>query len=239
MDEPLATTLSPRFTPEEIERIGNRFEDRRPEDVLRWAFETFGDKIGLASSFGGASGAVLVDMAAKMNPGVRVFYLDTDFLFSETYAQIEEAKKRYGITPIAYGSRLTPEEQAGEYGEALWSRDPDRCCDLRKVEPNARALAELDAWITGIRRDQAQRQNVGIVEWNEKFGLVKVNPVAHWTKKETWGYILANKVPYNPLLDQGHKSIGCTHCTIAVGATEDDRSGRWAGTDKTECGLHT
>lgn len=228
-----------QFTPEQLETISNGFESKRPEDVLRWGFDTFGDKIGLGSSFGGASGAVLVDMAAKINPHVKVFYLDTDFLFPETYAQIDEAKKRYGITPIAYKSKLTPEEQGSEFGEALWQRDPDRCCDLRKVEPNVRALAGLDAWITGVRRDQAERQSVGIVEWNQKFNLVKINPVAHWTKKQTWDYILTQDVPYNPLLDKGYKSIGCTHCTVAVGSTDDERDGRWPGTDKTECGLHS
>ena len=115
-----------------------------------------------------------------------------------------------------------------------------KCCDLRKVEPNARALAGLTAWATGIRRDQSgARGGVNLVEWNKKFGLVKLNPVAAWTKKEVWGYIFEHKLPYNLLLDQGYKSIGCTHCTRAVGANEDERAGRWAGTDKTECGLHT
>ena len=236
----MATRTPRRFTPEQLERISEGFEGKRPEEVLRWAFDTFGDKVSLASSFGGASGTVLLDMAAKLNPRLTVFYLDTDFLFPETYALVEETTKRYGLKPLAYKSALTPEQQAELHGEALWSRDPDLCCDLRKVEPNARALAGLDAWITGIRRDQAgTRKHIGIVEWNEKFGLVKVNPVAHWSKKEVWDYILANKLPYNVLLDGGYKSIGCTHCTITVGANAGEREGRWAGTDKEECGLHS
>lgn len=229
-----------RFSSGELDRISDGFEKKRPEDVLRWAFDTFGDKVAMANSFGGASGAALLDMAAKINPRVNVFYLDTDFLFPETYALIEEAKRRYGVTPVAYKSELTPEQQAAELGEALWARDPDACCNLRKVEPNRRALEGLEAWITGIRRDQADtRKKIGIVEWNEKFGLVKVNPVAHWDRKQVWDYILKNKVPYNRLLDRGYKSIGCTHCTVPVGAGDDERAGRWVGFDKKECGLHT
>lgn len=232
-------TKAPRFTKEELQRVSEGFEGGAPEAVLGWALDAFGDGVALGSSFGGASGAVLLDMAVKLKPNVAVFYLDTDFLFEETYTNVDDARKRYGIEPIAYKSKLAPDEQARLYGEELWARDPDRCCDLRKVEPNARALAPLDAWITGIRRDQAGTRNeIGIVEWNEKFGLVKVNPVAHWGKKEIWDYILTNKVPYNPLLDQGYKSIGCTYCTAAVGANGSDRDGRWPGSDKTECGLH-
>ncbi len=228
------------FGVEELQRISESFEGKRPEEVLRWAFQTFGNKVGLASSFGGASGAVILDMAAKITSDVNVFYLDTDFLFPETYELIKESSQRYGITPVAYKSDLTPDEQSAKHGAALWSRDPDLCCDLRKVQPNRKAMAGLDAWITGIRRDQnLGRKVVGIVEWDEKFGLVKVNPVAHWGKKEVWDYILANNVPYNALLDQGYKSIGCTYCTSPVGGDADDRDGRWVGTDKTECGLHT
>ncbi len=235
----MTTTHPRRFTNEELAAIGQGFEGRRPEEILRWSFDTFGDGVALAQSFGGASGAVLMDMAVKIKPNVKVFYLDTDFLFPETYALIEETKRRYGITPVAYKSTLTPEQQAAVHGEALWARDPDLCCDLRKVEPNRRALAGLDAWITGIRRDQAQtRTAIGLVEWDEKFGLVKVNAVAHWTKKQIWDHIFQNKVPYNPLLDRGYKSIGCTHCTRPVAEHENERAGRWPGTGKTECGLH-
>ncbi len=236
----MTTVISRRFTPEELQRRSDEFETQRPEAVLQWAFETFGDKVAMASSFGGASGSVILDMAVKINPKVRVFYLDTDFLFPETYASVKESAERYGITPVAFKSKLTPEEQARQYGEALWSRNPDQCCELRKVEPNVRALEGLDAWITGIRRDQAQtRKKIGIVEWNEKFGLVKVNPVAHWDKKQIWQYMFEHRVPYNVLLDKGYKSIGCTHCPKPVGADDDERAGRWAGTDKVECGLHT
>lgn len=236
----MTTTRSPRFTKDELARISAGFEDKHPEEILRWTFDAFGDKVALAQSFGGASGAVLLDMAVKINPRVRVFYLDTDFLFPETYAYIQACVQRYGIAPAAYKSEFTPEQQAARYGEALWARDPDLCCNLRKVEPNRRALEGLDAWITGIRRDQAgSRAAIGLVEWNEKFGLVKVNPVAHWGKKQVWDYIFQHQVPYNPLLDRGYKSIGCTHCTRPVAEHEHERAGRWPGFNKTECGLHT
>ncbi|MBI3743673.1 MAG: phosphoadenylyl-sulfate reductase [Chloroflexi bacterium] len=233
-------TTKARFTPDELKAISDGFETKSPEDILRWAFDTFGDKAGLGMSFGGASGAMLLDIAVKINPKVHVFYLDTDFLFPETYANVEAVKQRYHIRPVAFKSRLTPEAQAAKHGAELWKSDPDQCCALRKVEPNERALAGLDAWITGIRRDQGDtRKQVGIVEWNEKFGLVKINAVAHLSKKDIWDYVLKHKVPYNVLLDQGYKSIGCTHCTRAVGEGEDERAGRWSGTGKTECGLHT
>ena len=226
-------------TGSDLRSVSQGFEGSHPEEVLRWTFATFGDSVALASSFGGASGAVLLDIAAKINPSVKVFYLDTDFLFPETHALIQKTVERYGITPVAYRPELTPEEQAALHGQALWTQDPDRCCELRKVEPNAHALAGLDAWITGIRRDQGPtRSEVGIVEWDHKFKLVKVNPVAHWSKRQLWSYILANKVPYNALLDQGYQSIGCTHCTRPTVAGEDERAGRWSGRDKVECGLH-
>lgn len=236
----MTTKPTQRFTPEELAEIGKGFENKRPEDVLDWAFANFGDRVAMAASFGGASGAVLVDMAARINPRVKVFYLDTDFLFPETYANVEETIRRYGINPIAFKSSLTPKEMAQQHGLELWKRDPDLCCQLRKVEPNARALAGLDAWITGIRRDQSgTREHIGIVEWNVKFSLVKINPVAHWDKKQVWGYIAEHKLAYNALLDRGYKSIGCIFCTQPVGAQDDERAGRWAGTGKTECGLHS
>jgi phosphoadenosine phosphosulfate reductase len=134
---------------------------------------------------------------------------------------------------------LTPEEQARVYGEALWKRNPDLCCNARKVEPLRRKLSQLDAWITSIRRDQtAARAGVRKIQWDEKFDLVKINPLADWTSKQVWRYIVAHDVPYNSLHDQNYPSIGCTHCTRAIRAGEDPRAGRWPGFAKTECGLH-
>ena len=235
----MESELAKALTEADLENISKGFEDKSSEDVLRWAFDTFGDSIALSMSFGGASGAVLLDVATKLKPDVRVYYLDTDFLFPETYALIEETARRYGITPMGYKADLSPEGQARQHGENLWLTNPDACCNIRKVEPNARALDGVDAWITGLRRDQGQsRRNISIVEWHEKSRMVKINPVAHWTRKQVWDYILQNKVPYNKLLDHGYKSIGCTHCTRPVGDGDDERAGRWAGTDKIECGLH-
>ena len=238
----MTTAVRPRFTPEQLKAISDGFEDKGPEAVLAWSFETFGDKIAIASSFGGDSGSVLLDMAARMNPKVKVYYVDTDYLFPETYLEVEDAKRRYGITPLAFKSKLTVEEQAAKYGPELWTRNPDQCCDLRKVEPQDRAFREMgvEAWITGVRRDQAStRAAAGIVEWNPKFGLTKINPVAHWNKLQIWKYIVENNVKYNPLLDQGYGSIGCTNCTRKLAPGEDSRAGRWSGTDKIECGLNT
>jgi len=130
-----------------------------PQQILEWAVATFGDKLTLASSFGGVSGAALLDMAVKIDPSIRVFYLDTDFLFPETYSTRDMAIRRYGITPLGFRPKRTPEEQAAEHGEALWKTNPDLCCSLRKVEPNGRALQGMDAWIAGIRRDQSQSRS--------------------------------------------------------------------------------
>ncbi len=223
----------------DVRRYAGELEGAGPQEVLRWAFERYGHDVTLACSFGGASGMALMDMSVRIQPDVDVFYLDTDFLFPETYALREEAERRYGVKPVAYRSRWSVSEQATEFGEALWSKDPDMCCALRKVEPNERALEGRKAWITGIRRDQSSSRNtIQPVEWDSKFDLVKVNPLATWTDAQVWEYILENDVPYNPLHDRGYPSIGCTHCTRAVKPGEDPRAGRWSGFDKTECGIH-
>ena len=227
------------LTEEEIQAHSRELEGKAPQDVVAWAFKEFHPDITLACSFGGVSGMALLDMSAKLNPQVKVFYLDTDFLFPETYALRDEAIRRYGIDPMAFKSRLTPQEQAREFGEALWQRDPDMCCQLRKVEPNYRALEGQRAWISGIRRDQGDtRRDVGVVEWDTKFEMVKVNPLATWTEAQVWQYIEEKQVPYNPLHDSGYPSIGCTYCTRAVKLGEDPRAGRWSGFEKTECGIH-
>jgi phosphoadenosine phosphosulfate reductase len=181
-------------------------------------------------------------MVYRIDPAMVLFYLDTDFLFPETYATRDRIIERYHLKPaqmIQVKSLLTPERQAEQHGEALWAREPDRCCQLRKVEPLTRALRGFDAWITGIRRDQAPtRANAKLVEWDEKFQLVKVNPLAKWTWAEVWAYIRLYEVPYNPLHDRNYPSIGCTHCTDPVAAGDDPRAGRWKNFAKTECGLH-
>lgn len=209
-----------------------------PEELIRWSIEQFSPEIAIASSFG-AEDVVLIDLASRLGRGFRVFTLDTDFLFPETYTLIDEIETKYGMEIERTRPRLTPEEQAREYGAALWSREPDRCCNIRKVEPLKEMLGSLDAWITGVRRDQAPtRANTRKLDWDAKFGLVKINPLADWTWDGVWEYIRANQVPYNPLHDRNYPSIGCTYCTRPVNPGEDLRAGRWSGFQKTECGLH-
>jgi phosphoadenosine phosphosulfate reductase len=230
-----------KLSVEEIRAWGESFETKQPQEVLAAAIERYASRIVLACSFG-AEDVVLVDMIHRIDPSIPLFYLDTDFLFSETYATRDHIIDQYGLKPaqvLQVKSLLTPERQAEEHGDALWSRDPDRCCQLRKVEPLTRVLKGFDAWITGIRRDQAPtRANAKLIEWDAKFGLVKVNPLAKWTWADVWTYIKIYEVPYNELHDRHYPSIGCTHCTKPVMPGEDPRSGRWQGNAKTECGLH-
>ncbi|MBI4307941.1 MAG: phosphoadenylyl-sulfate reductase [Chloroflexi bacterium] len=232
-------TVQRTHSDEELTALSQGLEGAEPQEIVRWALETFFPDITLACSFGGVSGMALLDIALKINPQTSVFYLDTDFLFPEVYALRDQAAKRYGFQPIGFKSDLTPEQQAREHGEALWSRDPDLCCELRKVKPNARALAGHRAWIAGLRRDQGDtRKEVAIVAWDSKFNLLKVNPLANWNEAQVWTYIMKNNVLYNPLHDQGYPSIGCTYCTKAVKPGDDPRAGRWVGFDKVECGIH-
>jgi phosphoadenosine phosphosulfate reductase len=224
---------------QEAEKINRNLDGQSPQEVLTWAFAKYDPDIVLACSFGGTAGMVLLDMATKINPEVKVFFLDTDFLFPETYALRDEIIRRYAIQPLAFKSKFTPEEQAQEHGEALWLRDPDLCCQLRKVEPIKRALGGRKAWITGIRRDQSStRHDIAILEWDNQFGLAKVNPMVNWSEAQVREYINEHNVPYNPLQDRGYTSIGCTHCTRPVTIGEDPRAGRWSAFDKTECGIH-
>lgn len=225
---------------EELAGVAQELEGRSPQDILAWALQTYGPRITLACSFGGPSGMALLDMAMRLDSSVSVFYLDTGLLFPETYALVEVAARRYGIAPRAVRPGLSVEQQAEQYGDGLWARDPDRCCDLRKVVPQREALAGYDAWITGLRRDQSStRAATPLVQWDAKFGLAKVSPLASWSEREVWQYLAANKVPYNRLHERGYPSIGCTHCTRPIAAGEDPRAGRWGGFEKTECGLHT
>ncbi|MHC9061417.1 phosphoadenylyl-sulfate reductase [Nitrospira sp. CMX1] len=225
----------------DFKAISDSFEAKQPQDMLAYAIEKYQPKIVLACSFG-AEDVVLVDMVHRINPAVPLFYLDTDFLFPETYATRERVIEQYELRPaqvIQVKSLLTPQQQAESYGEELWTREPDRCCHLRKVEPLTRVLRGYSAWITGIRRDQApSRVNAGLIEWDQKFELVKINPLARWTLADVWTYIKVYEVPYNPLHDQNYPSIGCTYCTAPVAPGDDPRAGRWKNFAKTECGLH-
>ena len=223
---------------EELSVISAELESEPPESVLRWAFREFGPDVALATGFG-AEGCVLIDMVSRITKGARIFYLDTDLLFPETYALCDQLEARYGIRLERRATRLSLNAQAAEYGERLWERQPDLCCQLRKVEPLKQMLTGLRAWVTAIRRDQTPaRAHAGIVERDPKFDLLKINPLATWSTREVWDYVKLYDVPYNPLYDHGYSSIGCAPCTTLVQIGEDPRAGRWRGIAKTECGLH-
>ena len=222
---------------DDIARLAEAWEGKAPQEILGEAVRRIGDLV-FACSFGPEDMAIL-DMLAGIRPGLPIFYLDTDVLFAETYELRDRAVGRYRPNLIRVRPEVTLAQQAERFGAELWKSHPDLCCDLRKVRPLAGFLAGRGGWITGVRRDQAPtRAHARVFEWDGKFGLVKVNPLAAWTQDEVWSYIRERGVPYNPLHDRGYPSIGCLHCTRPVAPGEDPRSGRWAGRGKTECGLH-
>ena len=207
-------------------------------DILTWAFDTYQQFFEIASGFG-VEGVVLIDIAAGLQRNLRVFTIDTGYLFPETHTLIERIELRYGIKVERLRSALTPEAQSRQFGAKLWKQIPDTCCTLRKVTPLRNKLACLKAWATGIRRDQTQfRATARKVEWDSKFGLVKINPLADWTSDRVWDYVRKRNVPYNTLHDHDYPSIGCMPCTRRVKPGEGARSGRWPEFAKTECGLH-
>jgi phosphoadenosine phosphosulfate reductase len=209
-------------------------EELSAQEVLAEAVERFSPRLYVASSFQ-KEASIVMDMLLKIDPNARFFTLDTGFLFPETYATWKALEQRYGIEIDVYQGP-SPARQAELHGEELWTHDPDKCCEIRKVVPMREALAQADAWITGVRREHSPgRVDVPKLGWDAKNGLYKVAPLADWTEKDAWRYIFENDVPYNPLHDQGYESIGCVQCT-KPGA---GREGRWAGTDKEECGIHT
>jgi phosphoadenosine phosphosulfate reductase len=208
------------------------------EQVLAWAWKQFGANASLASSFG-AEDIVLIDLASRTGTGFPIFTLDTNFLFPETYELILKIEERYGVAVERVLPKLSPEEQAEHFGEKLWQLHPDHCCAIRKIDPLKERLRSASAWVTGIRREQSPtRAHARKLEWDDKFGLAKLNPLADWTEGEIWAYIRSRRLPYNPLHDRHYPSIGCVHCTRAVLPNEDPRAGRWSGFSKTECGLH-
>lgn len=227
----MTRTSSPDDTPGAIALPD--LEASSAAEVVGWALEQYHPQIALACSFQKEE-AVLLDLLFEARPDARVFALDTGVLFDETYDLWRETEQRYG-TKIERWTGPTLEQQAAEHGEKLWERNPSQCCAIRKVAPLRAGLKTLDAWVTGIRRDQSPaRANAAKVEWDDAFGLVKVNPLADWTDKDVWTRVAERKLPYNPLHDRGYASIGCVPCT-KVGA---GREGRWATSEKTECGLH-
>jgi phosphoadenosine phosphosulfate reductase len=207
------------------------------EDVLRWAYGQFGDRMCLTCSWQRQS-SVLVHMVSELGLDIPVIELDTQLLFRETYETRDALVDRYGLK-LVRPEVLTVAEQHRQEGPNLWERDPDRCCHLRKVEPLERALQPYEAWVTGIRREQAlTRANAQKVEWSERYGVWKIQPIVDWDAKRVQAYIVVNEIPYNPLHDAGYPSIGCIPCTRPVAGAEDERAGRWQDSDKIECGIH-
>ncbi len=217
--------------------------DRRAGDVVQWALSRFASwRIGITTAFG-MEGCALVDMIARTNVPVRIAWMDTHFLFPETHALRERMVRRYPhLTFVNIGTDYTPEAQARDVGDRLWERDPGLCCAVRKVDPMRAWLKEHDVWVTSIRREQSTtRADIATVAWDTRFDVLKVSPLAWWSREDVWSYITTHDVPWNPLHAQGYPTIGCTHCTRPVeGATvlTYSREGRWAGTGRTECGLH-
>jgi phosphoadenylyl-sulfate reductase (thioredoxin) len=216
-----------------------RLEGHPPERILAVAAARFAPRIAFATGFG-PEGCVLLDIIGRQRLPIDVFTLDTGLLFPETYELWGRLEARYRLRIRAVRSPLDLPAQAARHGERLWERDPDTCCDIRKVDPLRKALEGLDAWVTAIRREQTpDRAEVKVLEPDRRFGLVKVNPLAAWTHAQVWEYVRSHDVPVSPLHARGYPSIGCVPCTSPVIPGEDARAGRWRGREKKECGLHS
>ncbi len=221
----------------DLEAAAAALEGAPPAETLAWAAHRWPGRVVLATGFG-AEGCVLIDLVARHQLPIRVFTLDTGYLFPETLELWRRLEHRYSLGIEAV--RSVHAYQPPSNGERpLYETDPDRCCELRKVDPLGAFLASKSAWITAIRRRQsASRRNAQTVEWDERFSLVKINPLVTWTESDVWRYVAEHEVPTNPLHERGYPSIGCAPCTSPVSDGEDLRSGRWRGLEKTECGLH-
>jgi phosphoadenosine phosphosulfate reductase len=234
------TAETAALSPDGIAAANRELDGASPQDVLRWAVKRFHPRLLMATAFG-AEGCCLLHMLADIEPGVTVINLETGYQFAETLELRERILRRYGVAVEYVRPAQSVAEYEAEHGGPLHGIRPDQCCHDRKIVPLRQALARLRpaAWVSAIRKDQtADRAVAGVVQWDAKFELVKVNPLLNWTKKDVWKFVLAHDVPYNPLHDAGYPSIGCWPCTRAVGEGEDERAGRWAGKVKKECGLH-
>ena len=226
----MTSTLRLSLTDAEIEALS-------AEDLLRWAYDEFGDRLCLTCSWQKQS-SVLVHMVSELGLDIDVVELDTQLFFRETYETRERLTRRYSIR-LVRPDVLTVAEQHKREGPNLWESDPDRCCHIRKVEPLIAALEPYEAWLSGIRRDQApSRAGTPKIQRSERYGVWKLHPLAGWTEEQVWDYISKNDIPYNPLHDAGYRSIGCIPCTRPIRPDEEERAGRWAGSDKLECGIH-
>ncbi len=229
---------------ETIHELNERFQSEPTEAILAWAWERFGPRAAIGTSFQGA-GLVMMHLARRKGLDFPVFTLDTGLLFPETTALRRRLESFFGIQIESLEPDLSVEKQAEAYGPELWKRDPDLCCTVRKVVPLQSKLASIDCWITGLRRQQSDtRASIGIVEGyvsDPANGreIIKLNPMANWARDAVWDYLKQHQIPYNPLQDQGYRSIGCMPCTHRGGAGESERAGRWMGFQKTECGIHT
>jgi phosphoadenosine phosphosulfate reductase len=231
---------SGRRSPEQLRELattaGRELEGAPAEEIVRWAADTFGERFCVTSSM---ADAVLAHVVSRVMPGVDVLFLDTGLHFEETLRVRDTVARTLPVNVRSIRPRLTVGQQDGEYGPRLFSRSPDQCCALRKVEPLERALRPYDAWAAGLRRDESPaRANTPVVGFEPTRGKVKVNPLAAWTQADVDAYITRHDVPVNPLIKQGYASVGCWPCTRRTKAGEDPRAGRWPMFDKTECGLH-
>jgi phosphoadenosine phosphosulfate reductase len=223
----------------DLHRESERLEGAAPEEILRWAVAKYHPTLTMATAFG-PEGCVILSILAKIEPTIRVFNLATGYQFAETLALRDRIAARYGIHVELRRPATSVAEYEAEHGGPLYRVDPDRCCFDRKLTVLRQAVVGMSAWISGIRRDQSpDRAAAPIVAWDRKFKLVKISPLATWTREDVWRVIMAEGIPYNPLFDQGYASVGCWPCTRKVASGEDERAGRWSGTAKTECGLHT
>jgi phosphoadenosine phosphosulfate reductase len=231
-DEP-----SPDFLAE-LAETSLKLEAATPQDILRWAVERFGDKFTMATAFG-PEGMTIIHMLAQISPKTPIFNLDTGYQFPETLELRQRVLQKYGIAVEMKQPATTVEEYERINGGPVYKHDPTRCCGDRKLAVLQEAAKGMLAWASAIRRDQSPDRSVApIVGWDKKFHLVKVSPLANWTKKQVWKMITEEDIPYNPLHDKGYMSIGCWPCTRAISLGEDERAGRWSGSAKTECGLH-
>ncbi len=229
------------LTVEEVAKVNERLEGEPPESIVRWALlESPMERIAVASSFQAEATAV-IHMATRLRPDVPILFLDTGFHFAETLELKERLRRELGLNVVELRGDHTPASQAAAYGERLYERDPALCCELNKVVPLGRALWDYDAWISGLRRDSSPtRAGAPIVDRYLQDGrpIVKVNPVAGWSRRDVWRYLEEHDLPHHPLYELGFASIGCAPCTRIVFPGEDERAGRWASTAKLECGIH-
>jgi phosphoadenosine phosphosulfate reductase len=222
----------------ELSVVNQKLDEKSPQEILRWAVDCYFPRLTMATAFG-AEGCCIIHMLAEIEPAVRIFNLDTGYQFPETLELREQIKERYGIEVEYIRPELSVAEYEAEHGGPMYRHRPDQCCHDRKVLPLRRAIEGYDAWISSIRRDQTtHRARAGAVQWDAKFGLMKINPILSWTKKDVWNFISRHEIPYNPLHDRGYPSIGCWPCTAPVKDGDDERAGRWAGSTRKECGLH-